>query len=251
MKSFIFFNTLLLLSQYVYPQTDSTILFIKDGSAIHIVVSKIYDRALLDSQNHGVSYKVIDSLWTADSSLANRFDKLHCGIKFRKDNQGLLLDFTEMRLPDIRPDTSTILQLRTHSYIYYPSTSHRIGVQLDYILFSLNRLIFRTEGTLGLQSNQSPFSDINFNVGLGYNLDSDWLKFKAVIGYGIYARTKGIKGENRTGSTIFISPTLQVPLIKEYHCHILFGLNLSIYRSLLGVPEDPASFYTGFGFQLK
>ena len=229
---------------------DSTILYIKNGLPIHFDVSEIYDKAIVDINNNGVSYSVIDSIWTSDSSVARRINEVLPEMVTTELNHGYLLNLTSIKLPEYKPNIITFARLKTHSYLYSPSTSHRIGIQLDDELYSLQWFFVRFEGAFGFRSNLAPFSYINFNAGLGYEIDGEWLIFKTVIGYGMYAQENDYKANNGTSSIIFVSPSIQVKMAKELNILFLVGANSCLYRSIENIPEERTMYYVGFGFLL-
>jgi hypothetical protein len=214
-------------------------------------VGKIIDRALLDSTGSGVSFRVIDSLWTTDSGIVVRLMESVNNISMRQENNGYFLKFMSIAIKPYKEKTFTfdnLFKLRTHSYIYFPSTSHRFGIQLDGSLFSMDRFVIRIEATLGLESDRAPFSDINYNIGFGYKKAINWMCFKTVIGYGIYA--KDFHGQSQSSSVVFLGPTIQMRLNKDINYLITIGTNIFLYQSIPNNPRDKATCYLGIGFQL-
>ena len=242
-----------ILSQVLNIPADSTVVYLHNGCQVPFAISRVLDRAVIDTSGGGVSLRIIDSIRTTDSSVASQLSGKIQHASLHKDENGYLVDLSTKVLPPYEENpmsADNLFHPRTCSYIYYPSTSHRIGVQLDGTVCSVTHLILQVDGTAGLAANHAPFSDLNYSVGAGYEWTSGLLAFKAVLGYGMFVEERTQKGDMQESSVIFFSPNVQMRPEKDTWYYLTCGGTILLSRSVPHVPGDQVSVYFGIGLQL-
>ena len=100
-RIFLFVESLLLMCQFAYSQIGSARIYLHDSTVSHISVNMISKEIILDSQGKGISYHIIDSLSTPDSSIANQIQGLFPNVQTTNRDKEYIVNFSLINPPKI------------------------------------------------------------------------------------------------------------------------------------------------------
>ena len=176
MNKIIFLFVLLLLNNVLFGQTEKIQIFLKNGSIEYFTVNEVKSWGLLNNDDFGASFTVMDSIKTSNRSLADSIIFQFEGAGFTEIDNEYIIDISNSKRKFISTIEKSKFVPKSISVYYSINQVEQIGYKLEYSTGLLDKLFYKMEGSFGFHSGKLFSFNQNFGFGIGYNIklnDSD------------------------------------------------------------------------------
>jgi hypothetical protein len=230
---------------------NSDHIYLKNGRSISFTIVIVQPWGVINEKRETASYKVMDSLFTTDSSMAYKINQVCKGLEIRQTTDGFLLSFINYISPKRLPKAQKSFVPHSISLLYRYDIFSRYDFQYYARLFGSKYLIHRFQSSIGFHQDEPLFSSLNFAFGVGYEYNVGNIRFSFVTSFGLFGGVPKKGGQPEMSSVIFVSPVISYRVVQLYKIFLTAGLDAFLYHDRADLPEKPMIFFLDIGINLK
>jgi hypothetical protein len=219
------------------------------GDLISFTIRDIHAWGLTNDRGESVSYGVVDSLFTSDSSHAFAITRLNNTVELRHSADRFILIFARCVPPSRPPKIPEPLTPHSVTLFYRYDILNGAAFQYDSRLFSSEHLIHRLQFAVAFRQYEKLFARSSFAFGLGYEFQRQDLRFNIVFSYGVFGGRPKSGSRPELSYVTILSPTLSYQMGSLSGIHLAAGFDAFLSRSRDDLPPRLATAFLGVGVQ--